>query len=51
MKCIEESLPGFGIVITIDDFQIARIRHVMESLKSALRYSIAFGQGSLGEIY
>ena len=36
----EESLPGLGM--TIDDFQIAGIRHdVTESLKSAVRYSIA----------
>ena len=40
----EESLPGLGIGMTIDDFQIAGIRHdVMESLKSAVRYSIALG--------
>ena len=40
----EESLPGLGIGITIDDFQIAGIRHdVTESLKSAVRYSIALG--------
>ena len=40
----EESLPGLGIGMTIDDFQIAGIRHdVTESLKSALRYSIALG--------
>ena len=40
----EESLPGLGIGMTIDDFQIARIRHdVTESLKSAVRYSIALG--------
>ena len=38
----EESLPGLGI--TIDDFQINGIRHdVTESLKSAVRYSIALG--------
>ena len=38
----EESLPGLGIGITIDDFQIAGIRHdVTESLKNAVRYSIA----------
>ena len=36
----EDSLPGLGIGMTIDDFQIARIRHdVTESLKSAVRYS------------
>ena len=41
---IEESLPGLGIGMTIDDFQIAEIRHdVTESLKSAVRYSIALG--------
>ena len=35
----EESLPGFGMGMTIDDFQIAGIRHeVTESLKSAVRY-------------
>ena len=40
----EESLPGLGIGMTIDDFQIAGIRHnVKESLKSAVRYSIALG--------
>ena len=33
----EESLPGLGIGMTIDDFQIAGIRHdVTESLKCAL---------------
>ena len=38
----EEVLSGFGMGMTIDDFQITRIRHdVTESLKSALRYSIA----------
>ena len=37
----EESLPGFGRGVTIDDFQITGIRHdVRESLKSAVRYSI-----------
>ena len=41
---IEESLPGLGIGMRIDDFQIAGIRHsVTESLKSAVRYSIALG--------
>ena len=41
---IEEFLPGLGIGMTIDDFQIAGIRHdVTESLKSAVRYSIALG--------
>ena len=40
----EVSLPGLGIGMTIDDFQIAGIRHdVTESLKSAVRYSIALG--------
>ena len=40
----EESLPGSGIGMTIDDFQIAGNRHdVTESLKSAVRYSIALG--------
>ena len=38
----EESLPGLRMII--DDFQIAGIRHdVTESLKSAVRYSIALG--------
>ena len=37
----EESLPGFGIGTTMDDFQIDGIRqYVTESLKSAVRYSI-----------
>ena len=37
----EESLPGFGIGMAMDDFQIDGIRqNVMESLKSAVRYSI-----------
>ena len=40
----EESLPGLGIGMTIDDFQIAGIRHdVTESLMIAVRYSIALG--------
>ena len=40
----KESLPGLGIGMTIDDFKIAGIRHdVTESLKSAVRYSIALG--------
>ena len=40
----EESLPGLWIAMTIDDFQIAGIRHdVAESLKSAVIYSIALG--------
>ena len=35
---------SLGIGMTIDDFQIAGIQHdVMESLKSAVRYSIALG--------
>ena len=38
----EESLSGFGMGMTIYDFQIVGIRHdVTESLKSAVRYSIA----------
>ena len=37
----EESLPGFGIGITMDYFQINGIRQdVTESLKSAVRCSI-----------
>ena len=37
----EQSLPGFGIGMTMDDFQIDGIRQdVTESLKSAVRYSI-----------
>ena len=44
MKFLEKSLPGLEIGMTIDDFQIAGIRHdVAESLKSAVRYSIALG--------
>ena len=40
----EVSLPGLEIRMTIDDFQIAGIRHdVTESLKSAVIYSRAFG--------
>ena len=40
----EEFWPGLGIGMTIDDFQIAGIRHdVTESLKSAVRYSIVLG--------
>ena len=40
----EESLPGFGIGMTIDDFKIAGIRYdVTASFKSAVRYSIALG--------
>ena len=41
----EESLPGLGIGMTIDEFQIAGIRYdVTESLKSAVGYSIALGR-------
>ena len=37
-------MPGLGIGMTIDAFQIAGIRHdVTESLKSAVRYSITLG--------
>ena len=37
----EESLPGLGIGMTIDDFQIAGIRHdVTESLKSAVKSAL-----------
>ena len=37
----EESLPGFGIVMTMDDVQIDGIQQdVTESLKSAVRYLI-----------
>ena len=37
----EQSLPGFGIGMIMDDFQIDGIRQdVTESLKSAVRYSI-----------
>ena len=37
----KHSLPGFGIGMTMDDFQIDGIRQdVTESLKSAVRYSI-----------
>ena len=37
----EQSLPGFGIGMTMDDFQIDGIQpDVTESLKSAVRYSI-----------
>ena len=37
----EESLPGYGIGMTMDDFQIDGIRQdVTESLKSVVRYSI-----------
>ena len=44
----EESLPGLGIGMTIDDFQIARIRHdVTESLMSVVRYSIGSKRHSL----
>ena len=35
----EESLPGFGMRMTIDDFQISGIRHdVTEALKRAVMY-------------
>ena len=41
----EESLPGFGMGMTIFNFQIVGIRHnVTESLKSVVRYSIALGE-------
>ena len=37
----EQFLPGFGIGMIMDDFQIDGIRHdVTESLMSAVRYSI-----------
>ena len=37
----EGSLPGFGIGMTMDDFQFDGIRQdVTESLKSAVRYSV-----------
>ena len=40
----EEFLPGFWMDMTIDNFQMARIRYgVTESLKRAVRYSIALG--------
>ena len=40
----EESFPGLGIGMTIDDFQIAGIRHdVTETMKSAVWYSLAVG--------
>ena len=36
----DESLPGFGMGMTVDDFQIAEIRHdVTESLKRAVIWS------------
>ena len=45
----EESLPGLGIGMTIDYFKIDGIRHdVTESLKSAVRYSIALGPRFFG---
>ena len=49
----EESLSGFGMGMTIDDFQIAGIRQhdVTGSLKGAYRYSIALVRCSLGERY
>ena len=44
----EESLPGFGMGMTIDDFQIAGIRHDMtESLKSASKVSNRLGSNVL----
>ena len=46
----EESLPGVGIWMTMDDFQINGIRQdvrMRESMKSALRCSIALGPGCL----
>ena len=44
----EESLPGFGIGMTMDDFQIAGIGQVMtESLNRAVRYAIALGPSCL----
>ena len=37
----EESLPGFGIGMTMGDFQVDGIRQdVTESLNSAVKYSI-----------
>ena len=40
----EESLSGLGTGMTIDDLQIAGIRHdVTESLKRAASYSITLG--------
>ena len=37
-------MPGLGIGIIIDDFQIAGIRHdVTESLKSVVRWAKSFG--------
>ena len=43
------SLPGLGIGMTIDDFQITGIRHdVTESLKSVVRYTIVFGPSFFG---
>ena len=47
----KESLPGFGMGMNIDDFQIAGIRHhvtdslnnaVTDSLNTAVMYSIIF---------
>ena len=43
----EDFLPGLGIGMTIDDLQMAGIRHgVTELLKSAVRYSVALGPRS-----
>ena len=40
----EESFPGFGIGMTIEDFQIAGIlEELTESLNSAVRYAVALG--------
>ena len=42
----EESLTGFGIGMTIDDFQIDKIRQdVTEWLRIAVRYSIPLDSG------
>ena len=44
----EESLPGFGIGMTMDGFQIDGIRQdVTEPLKSAVEYSIPLDPGCL----
>ena len=45
MKYIDKSiLPGFGMGMTIDEFQITGIRHdVTESLKSKVSFPIALG--------
>ena len=40
----EVSFPGFGIGMTIEDFQIAGIlEELTESLNSAVRYAVALG--------